>query len=458
MTSHLCHRRRFLKTTTGAVAAALAAPYVWTGSAARGDAPNERLGVAAVGVGPRGTHVSRQAGSLGNMVAVCDVDSRAAGRFAERYGGRPEICGDYRKLLDRRDIDVLVVGTPDHWHVKICIDAMKAGKDVYCEKPLTLTIEEGKLIEKVVDETKAVLQVGTQQRTEYNQWFLQAVAIARSGRLGDKLHALVSLDPGANRDLHPDRQGPFAPADPPPTLDWDFWQGPAPERPFTPERAARSWRWWWEYSGGQATDWGIHHFDIAMWAIGAEQSGPEEIEGRGKLPPGVPEPFDLNAYLDGSLKLPPLYTAFTDYDCTLRFAGGHSVNLVGGRNEIIIGGERGRIRVNRGGLTGRPIEEINASPAERDWLNEEVIRLYRGMRLTSHMGNFFDCVRDRKLPISDVFTHNRAMELAHTANMAMLLRRKLHWDPSRRAFKDDAEANAHAIVSRAQREPWTIEA
>ena len=120
---------------------------------------------------------------------------------------------------------------------------------------------------------------------------------------------------------------------------------------------------------------------------------------------------------------------------------------------MIIGGERGHIRVNRGGLTGRPIEEINASPAERDWLNEEVIRLYRGMRLTSHTGNFFDCVKDRKLPISDVFTHNRAMELAHTDNMAMLLRSKLHWDPSRRAFQDDAEANAHAIVSRAQREP-----
>ena len=219
-----------------------------------------------------------------------------------------------------------------------------------------------------------------------------------------------------------------------------------------------SWRWWWEYSGGQATDWGIHHFDIAMWALGAEESGPEEIEGQGKLPPGVPDPFDLNAYLDGTLKLPELYTAFLDYDCTLRFAAGHSIHLVGRRNEIIIEGERGRIRVNRGGLTGRPIEEINANAADRDWLNEEVVRLYRGMRLTSHMGNFFDCVKDCKLPISDVFTHNRAMELAHTANMAMLLKRKLHWDPQHRRFKDDAEANAHAIVSRAQREPWTIEA
>ncbi|MFO7904207.1 MAG: Gfo/Idh/MocA family protein [Planctomycetota bacterium] len=414
--------------------------------------------MAAVGVGGRGTRISRQAGKLGNMVAVCDVDSRAARRFAQAYDGKPETSGDYRKVLDRDDVDALIVGTPDHWHAKICIDAMKAGKDVYCEKPLTLTIAEGKLIEKVVRETGAVLQVGTQQRTEYNQWFLQAVAIARDGRLGDKLHALVSIDPAANRDLHPDRQGPFAPADPPAALDWDFWQGPAPERPFTPNRIGRSFRWWWEYSGGQATDWGIHHLDIALWALGAENSGPEEIEGEGQLPSGVPDDFDLNAYLEGRLQLPALYTAFIDFDCTLRFAGGHSVDLVGRRNEIIIEGDEGRIRVNRGGLTGRPIEEINANAADRDWLDQEVLRLYRGMRLTSHMGNFFDCVKDRKLPISDVFTHNRAMELAHTANVAMLLRRKLHWDPERRAFKDDAEANAHAIVSRSKREPWTIEA
>ncbi len=285
----------------------------------------------------------------------------------------------------------------------------------------------------------------------------QVLAIARSGRLGEKLHALVSIDPAANRDLHPDRQGPFAPTDPPPTLDWDFWQGPAPERPFTPARVG-GYRWWWEYTGGQVADWGIHHLDIALWALGGEAGGPEEIEGEGELPPGVPDDFDLNAFLEGRQELPPIYTAFLQFDCTLRFAAGHTIHLLGRRNEIILEGERGRIRVNRGGLTGRPIEEINANAADREWLDEEVTRLYRGMRLTSHMGNFFDCVKDRKLPISDVFTHNRAMELAHTANMAMLLKRKLRWDPERREFKDDARANAHAIVRRAQRKPWTIEA
>ncbi len=449
------HRRRFLKTAAGAVATATAGPYVWTGSAARAEAPNERLGVAAVGVGPRGVAISRQAGNLGDMVAVCDVDSDAAGRFAQHYDGKPDTCADYRKLLDRKDVDVLIVGTPDHWHTKICIDAMKAGKDVYCEKPLTLTIDEGKLIEKVVRETGAVLQVGTQQRTDYNRWFLEAVAIARSGRLGKKLNALVSIGAAPVRG---ERQGPFPPADPPASLDWDFWQGPAPERPFTPNRVGWNFRWFWEYSGGQVTDWGIHHSDIALWALGAEESGPEEIEGEGQFPPGVPDDFDLNAVLEGRQELPAIYTVFMHFDCKLRFAGGHTINLVSRQNEIILEGDQGRIRVNRGGLTGRPIEEIRANAADHDWLNEEVTRLYRGMRLTNHMGNFFDCVKDRKLPIADVFTHNRAMEIAHTANIAMLLRRKLRWDPQRREFKDDAQANAHAIVSREQRKPWTIEA
>jgi myo-inositol 2-dehydrogenase / D-chiro-inositol 1-dehydrogenase len=454
MTSRRHHRRQFLRTAAGALASTFAAPYIFTGGNVRAATANQRLGVAAIGVGPRGAAVSRQAGHLGNMVAVCDVNQNTAARFAQEYDAKPETCTDYREVLDREDVDVVIVGTPDHWHTKICIDAMKAGKDVYCEKPLTLTIAEGKMLEQVVRETGAVLQVGTQQRTEFNRWFLEAVAIARSGRLGNKLHALVSLDPAP---VHGARQGPFQPQEPPADLNWDFWQGPAPERPFTPNRIGWNFRWWWEYSGGQVTDWGIHHTDIALWALGAEESGPEEVEGQGELPPGVPEDLDVNAYLAEPQTLAGMYTVFMRFDCTLRFAGGHTINLVSRGNEIILEGDQGRIRVNRGGLTGRPIEQINASSADRQWLNEQVVDLYRGMKMTSHMGNFFDCVADRNLPISDVFSHNRAMEAAHVANIAMLLRRKLQWDPQRRQFKDDAQANAHAIVSRPQREPWTVQ-
>ena len=446
-------RRRFLKSAAGALASGAALPHVLRCGAARAAPASERIGVAAIGVGPRGAAVSHQAGSLGSMTAICDVSRGAAERFAQAYGGKPAIYADYRRVLDRNDVDVVIVGTPDHWHTKICADAMQAGKDVYCEKPLTLTIAEGKLLEQAVRETGAVLQVGTQQRTEYNRWFLETVAIARSGRLGKKLHAVVSLDPAPVRGA---AQGPFEPREPPADLDWDVWQGPAPARPFTPNRIGWNFRWWWEYSGGQVTDWGIHHADIALWALGAEDSGPEEIEGRGELPPGVPADIDVNAYLADPGKLAGMYTAFMRFDCMLRFAGGHTMQLASRGNEIVLEGDQGRIRVNRGGLTGTPVDAIRASEEDRGWLNREVTRLYRGMRMTSHMGNFFDCVRDRKLPISDVFTHNRAMEIAHTANIAMLLRRTLRWDPARREFKDDAQANAHAIVSRPQREPWTL--
>jgi myo-inositol 2-dehydrogenase / D-chiro-inositol 1-dehydrogenase len=203
------NRRRFLRTTTGAIALGIAGPYVWTGRSARGDSANERVSVAAIGVGPRGTGISLEADKLGNMVAACDVDRRAVNNFAQHCEGRPELYEDYREVLDRQDVDAVIIGTPDHWHTKLCVDAMKAGKDVYCEKPLTVTIAEGKLLEQVVRETNAVLQVGTQQRTEFNKWFLEAVAIARSGRLGKTLHALVSVDPAP---VHGERQGPFAPA------------------------------------------------------------------------------------------------------------------------------------------------------------------------------------------------------------------------------------------------------
>lgn len=449
------NRRRFLRTATGTLTLGVAGAQLWTGRSALGGSPNERVNVAAIGVGPRGTAVSLQAAELGNMVAVCDVDSRAVTRFAQQCGGQPDLYADYRQVLDRADVDAVIIGTPDHWHAKLCVDAMKAGKDVYCEKPLTVTIAEGKMLEQVARDSGAVLQVGTQQRTEFNRWFLEAVAIARSGRLGKTLHAIVSVDPAP---VHGDRQGPFAPEDPPAELNWDFWQGPAPARAFTANRIGWNFRWWWEYSGGQVTDWGIHHNDIANWALGMENSGPVEIEGEGELPPGVLQGLDLQTVLADPPQLPALYTVFMRFDCTLRFANGNSINLVSRGNEIIIEGEQGRIRVNRGGLTGQPVEQIRSNAADTDWLNEEVNRLYRGMRLTTHMGNFFDCVKDRSLPIADVFTHNRAMELSHTANIAMLLRRKLQWDPERREFKDDVQANAHPIVSRPQRSPWTIEA
>jgi myo-inositol 2-dehydrogenase/D-chiro-inositol 1-dehydrogenase len=441
-------RRDFLKTSAGIAAAA---PYIWTGSYARAQSANDRLNVAAIGVGGRGSGIGHQAGSLGNMVACADVHRGNAENFAKRYRGKCQIYEDYRKILDRKDVDAITCGTPDHWHVKIAIDAMKAGKDLYCEKPLTLTMKEGRQVCQVTKQTGRVFQVGTQQRSEFNKMFLKAVALARSGRLGKKLHAISSVG-GATSG------GPWPIQAPPPELNWDFWLGQAPRVPFCPNRIGWNFRWWLEYSGGQVTDWGVHHTDIALWALGGENTGPIEAEGKGDFPI-FPADFDVIAFLDGQRKAPSnSYNVARTFDCNLILPNGNTINLVSKDNELIIQGEKGRIRVNRGSLTGKPIEEIAQSKTDAEWLDREVARLYRGMPIhnrSPHMANFFDCVKTRQKPISDVWTHCNSVAACHMANIAMLLRRKVKFDPEKYQFIGDEQANR--LMSRKRREPYTIE-
>lgn len=424
-------RRDFLKASSAFAAGAVAMPYLWTSeSAIAQDSPIERLYVAAIGNGGRGSGIGHQAGNLGNMIACCDVDKQRAEKFASKYKGNCEPTQDYRKILEREDIDAVTIGTPDHWHVKIAIDAMKSGKDVYCEKPLTLTIDEGKQICKVVKETKKVCQVGTQQRSEYGHHFLKAVVIARSGRLGDNLKALSSVGTAQ-------KGGPFKESDPPAHLNWEMWLGQAPMTPYIKERTHYQFRWWQEYSGGQVTDWGVHHTDIAMWALGFDNTGPTTIEGTG----------EFNKEKD-------CYNVAHSFDAMMTFENGHSINLTSGKNELIIEGEKGKIRVNRGGLSGKPIEDIAASEEDTEWLNAEVKKLYRGMRMKGHMQNFFDCIKSRELPISDVYTHHRSVSVCHLANIAMLLGRKLKWNPEKENFVDDSDATA--MLSREQRKGFEI--
>ena len=417
-------RREFLK--AAAVAPAVTVPYLWT-SAARAATEQDKLQVASIGVGGRGSGIGRQAASLGQMVACCDADKNRAMGFAKPFGC--DVYQDYRQVLDRKDIDVITIGTPDHWHVKIAIEAMQAGKDVYCEKPLTLTIDEGKLAQKAVKQTGRILQVGTQQRSEYASRFLKAVVIARSGRLGEKLKAISSVG-------RAQKGGPFAESDPPAHLDWNLWLGQAPMTPYIKERTHYQFRWWQEYSGGQVTDWGVHHTDIAMWALGMEKTGPVSVEGKGEFN-----------------KEPDCYNVAHSFDTTMKFANGHEIVLNSGRNELIIEGEKGRIRVNRGGLSGKPVEEIMASKDDTDWLNQEVEKLYGG-KVVPHMQNFFDCVKSRNQPISDCFSHHRSVSVCHLANIAMALDRKLDWDPVKEDFVGDEQASS--MLSRKQREAFAI--
>lgn len=436
-------RRAFLTNTAKVAAAAGVTPYVWTSDAARAESANDRLGVGAIGVGGRGSGIGHEAARQGNMIACADVDRTHAESFASRYAGKCQVYGDYRKLLERKDIEVVTIGTPDHWHAKIAIDAMLAGKDVYCEKPLTLTIDEGKQIGKVVKQTGRVFQVGTQQRS--TRQFLVAVALARSGRLGKTLTATCSIGEGPNR-------GPFEASQPPKELDWDAWLGQAPKVPYVQERCHRTFRYWLEYSGGTLTDWGAHHVDIAHWGIGCELTGPIEIAGQGQFP-NLPGDFDPVDYFAGKATLPNVYNTVTEFQIDLRFANGSTIRVQNGTdNGVWFEGEDGRVFVNRGKLTGKPIEELTT--ADKEWLEAEILKLYKGRKLTGHMQNFFDCVKDRGEPVSDVFSHHRELSSCHLCNIAMLLKRKLRWDPEREDFVGDQQASA--LVARPQREPFAI--
>jgi predicted dehydrogenase len=443
-------RRDFLKTTAmlGAGAATL---EFWEGSpACAAESPNEKLNVAAIGVGDRGSDIGHAAGQLGNMVACCDVDQDYARRFAAKYDGRCAIYGDYRKLLERKDIDVVTIGTPDHWHAAIAIAALETGRDVYCEKPLTLTIAEGKLICRAVRKTGRVFQVGTQQRSDKK--FLTAVALARSGRLGSVLTATCCLGKGATG-------GPFETSNPRASLDWDFWLGQAPKVDFTKERCRYTFRNWLEYSGGVLTDWGAHHVDIAQWGLGQEHSGPSEIEGAGQYS-NLPENFDPVAFFAGEQKLANGYNVVTGFKVNLAFATGarmivQSELLPDGQRPdsgVLFSGDKGEIFVSRSHLRGALIDELTET--DQRWLDGEVDKLNKGMPQHGHMANFFECVKARKEPVSDVWSHHRAVSSCHLSNLAMLLKRKLRWDPEREAFLDDPQANA--LLDRPRRKGYEL--
>lgn len=439
-------RRQFLKSATLFAGASAALPRFFVATDLRAtESPNARPNVAAIGVGSRGSGIGHEAARFGNMVACCDVDRGHADRFAAKYNGKCAVYGDYRKLLYRKDVDAVTIGTPDHWHVAIAVAALRSGRDVYCEKPLTLTIDEGKLICRVVKETGRVFQVGTQQRSDAR--FLTAVALARSGRLGKTLTATCSIGTGPSG-------GPFPTGAPPAGLDWDFWLGQAPRVDYTRERCFGTFRWWFEYSGGKLTDWGAHHVDIAQWGLGYENSGPVDIEGTGALP-GIPADFNPVAFFAGRQKLPNGYNTATTFTITLKFANNSRIIVRDGPgNGVWFKGDKGEIFVSRSKISGQPIDELTDD--DRRWLATEMDKLYKGMPRHGHMGNFFECIRARKEPVSDVVSHHRALSSCHLSNLSMLLKRKLRWDPAAQTFIGDAEADA--LLSRPRRKGFEIPA
>jgi predicted dehydrogenase len=421
-------RREFLST------AALAAAGLALADEPR--SPNDRPRIGAIGVGyrtngpgggggGRGSMIATAAKKQGDIVAVCDVDQSHANRFNhETCGDKAAVMQDYRRLLDRKDVDVVTIGTPDHWHTKICLDAMRAGKDVYCEKPLTLTIDEGKQLCRAVTETKRVLQVGTQQRSEFKNYFQTAVALVHAGRIGTVKRVTCQINDAP-------AGGPFPKSQPVPgELDWNLWLGQAPKVDYMKERTHWTFRWWYEYSGGKMTDWGAHHVDIAQWAIGMDASGPATVEAvKADLPV---------KYVRGMPARDDSYNTATKFDIRCRFPNGVELVIIStGENGITFDGEKGQFFVSRNKLTGVPVDDLKTHPLPEDAL----VKLRKGKKLSSHMANFFECCRDRGLPASDVFTHHRALTTCHLANIAIRLGRPLKWDPAKEVIVGDAEAN-----------------
>jgi predicted dehydrogenase len=417
--------------------------------------PNERPVFATIGLRNQGWSITSKSFKFADFAALADVDANVLGDNVEKVkksqGKAPDAYKDYRKVLDRKDIDAVMIATPDHWHTKIAVEAMYAGKDVYCEKPLTLTIAEGKLIEKVVKETGRVFQVGTMQRTESDQRFLQAIALVRAGRIG----TVKKITCGIGGDA-PSPTIPVAPV--PEELDWDLWLGPAPKVPYRalPEERKGygggvplysnchySFRNWHEYAGGKLTDWGAHHVDIACWAIGASDTGPSKV-----TPLNYKIPVE---YKDGYPVVDDQYNIATDFRIRADMPNGIELLITNeGDNGILFEGTEGRFFVNRGKIAGKPVEDLKDNPLP-DGAIEEV---YGGKVSENHTANFIEGMNSRKQPISDVWSHNRMLEICHLSNIAMRLDRALEWDPAKREIIGDAQANS--FLSREYRKGFEI--
>ncbi|MAT15393.1 MAG: oxidoreductase [Planctomyces sp.] len=418
---------------------------------------NERPTMGCIGTGDRWNGVGRDALEYADVVAVCDVDKsnveKAKKRVKETQGRDADAYEDYRRVIERDDIDSILCVTTDHWHTKVAIEAMKAGKDVYCEKPLTLTIEEGKLISKVQKETGAVFQVGTQQRSEMGQRFLKAIAMVRDGRIGD-VHTVTCNIGGIGAS-------PSIPvADVPEGLNWDMWLGQAPvveyrslaregERyPFS--RCHYEFRWWYEYSGGKMTDWGAHHVDIASWACGVIDTGPQTVT---PVMAEHPMPFK-----DGMPTRDDMYNVATKFHVVLKFENGLTMNIVSDSpdgNGILFEGDKGRFHVSRGNMNGGPVKDLENNPITED----QIAEVYGGKLPEGkypHMFNFIDCIKTRKQPISDVHSHHRALTNCHLANIAIRLDRELKWDPASEQIVGDSLAQQ--MQGREQRKGYEIEA
>jgi predicted dehydrogenase len=424
-------RRSFLRRAAASVSVGGVTYFLPPFPAARGadnPRPSEQIRIGSIGVANQGTPNTKV--HARNVVAVCDVDRRHlanAVKLVEQAGGRPLLAtNDYRRVLDRKDVDAVVITTPDHWHALMAVDACDSGKDVYCEKPLTLTIAEGRAIVAAARRNKRVVQTGSQQRSD--ERFRRACEYVRSGRLGKIKEVRVGI-PGPNWVQRAKAPVPdsIAPAE----LDYDLWLGPAPHRPYNEKRVHYLFRFFWDYSGGQVTNFGAHHLDITQWALGMDESGPTTIEGTAT--------YHNQDWYE------------TPESCLITYTYPNGVKVICGNSSkgrpggCTFVGEKGTIFVDRGKITSDPKELLEEPLKDTD------VKLYASK---NHHQNWLECIKSRKLPICDAEIGHRSATVCHLGNIAIRTGRKITWDPVKERIVGDPEAAG--MVTRAYRAPWKL--
>jgi predicted dehydrogenase len=424
-------RRQFLRNSTLATAA-VAAPLILPSRLLGAGAPSKKIAVGVIGTGNiAGSHFGALLGNEESVriLAVCDVDrsrrEAAVERVNKSYGAKGCVAyADFRELNRRPDLDAVFVCTPDHWHALIGIDAVRNGKDAYIEKPLTLTIMEGRALVEAARQHKRIVQHGTQHRSMKR--FHDVSQFVRNGGLG-KLDRIEVSIPGNNRFCG----ATWKPEPVPAVLDWDMWLGPAPWRPYTSAGCHYNFRFIAESAYGQVTNWGAHYLDIGQWALDMDASGPVEVEGHGDFPTtGL---FTNATWVDFTVR----YANGIPMSCRTRYSGGGTVRFIG---------ERGWLDISRGRMSGSTPELLREMQAPGGPVQLELS--------TNHHENFFECVRTRRRPIADVELGHRTATVCNLGQISMVIGRKLRWDPAKEEFVGDEMANR--LRTRAMRSPWSL--
>jgi predicted dehydrogenase len=447
---HSLTRRHFVRVT----GAAISLPYaVSASSLGLGDtpAPSGRITMGLIGCGTHGggwnlSQVFRCPHA--QVLAVCDVDDArcqaAKARVDEHYGqtlgagqARCTAYRDFRGIIARDDIDAVINATPDHWHVIPAIMAARAGKDVICEKPLTLTVEEGRALADVVKDTGRIFQTASENRSI--DTYIRMCELVRNGRIGKLQHIDVTLPAGNESRGDNFTQVEEQPV--PEGFDYGMWLGQAPWAPYCPARCHGSFRWNLDYSGGRLTDWGAHLIDLAQWANDTELTGPVGVEGTGKFPPRE-----------------ALFNTAEEFEIDYEYANGVTMHVSSREPGIRFQGTEGWI-----GFTGwrAPLEASSEAVLQSE-IGPDEVHLYRPSEVVGRADggkggehrNFLDCVKSREPCYAPAEVGHRTVTIAHIGNIAMMLGRKLTWDPAAERFANDAEADS--MLGRKQREPWTL--